>query len=175
MNHVFIRETRRIFWKWKNMPALNAFQVYKLLPQTNCGKCGEPNCMAFAVALLGGKKKVEDCPPLIEEAKYADKLKELQKIFAVSDEVESTGLVYHEEKCTGCGNCVMVCPEDVAASPLIAGGKGDVCDNVVFRVENGKAKIVNLEKCRRSGKEKTCRICEMFCGTGAIEIRMVGG
>ncbi|MGQ9722917.1 MAG: (Fe-S)-binding protein [Candidatus Jordarchaeum sp.] len=157
------------------MPALNAFQVYKLLPQTNCGECGEANCMAFAVALLGGKKKVEDCPPLMKESKYTSKLSELQKIFTVSDEVEKTGLILHEEKCSGCGNCTAICPENVAASSRIAGGKGDECDNVVFRVEDGKVKIVNLEKCRRSGKEKTCRICELFCGPGAIEIRMVGG
>ncbi len=157
------------------MPAMNAFQIYKLLPQTNCGKCGEANCMAYAVQLLSGKKKLEDCTPLFQEPKYADKLKQLQEIFTVTDEVKETGLVFHEDKCTGCGNCVMVCPEDVAASHLIAGGKGSRVEGVVFRVENGKAKIIDLTKCRRMGTQKTCRVCEMYCGTGAIEIRSVGG
>lgn len=157
------------------MPALNAFQIYKLLPQTNCGRCGLANCMAFAVELLSGKKKVDNCPPLIEETKYASKLKQLQEIFTTTDEVQETGLVYHEDKCTGCGNCVSICPVDVNASSLIAGGKGCEVDGVVFRVEDGKAKVVDLKKCRRMGTQKTCRVCEMYCGTGAIEIRAIGG
>ncbi|MBS7281375.1 MAG: 4Fe-4S binding protein, partial [Candidatus Freyarchaeota archaeon] len=111
--------------------------------------------MAYAVQLLSGKKKLEDCTPLFQEPKYADKLKQLQEIFKVTDEVKETGLVFHEDKCTGCGNCVMVCPEDVAASHLIAGGKGSRAEGVVFRVENGKAKIIDLTKCRRMGTQKT--------------------
>ncbi|WP_257000038.1 (Fe-S)-binding protein [Candidatus Methanoperedens nitratireducens] len=31
-------------------------ELYQLLPRTNCKKCGESTCMAFAVALLSRKK-----------------------------------------------------------------------------------------------------------------------
>ena len=41
--------------------------VFKLLPRTNCRKCGVPTCMAFADKLIKERKKLEDCPPLGEE------------------------------------------------------------------------------------------------------------
>jgi len=38
--------------------------VYKMLPQTNCGKCFLPSCLAFAAAIVAGRKKFKDCPDL---------------------------------------------------------------------------------------------------------------
>ena len=34
--------------------------VFKLLPRTNCGQCGVPSCMAYAVALAEGNKSLDD-------------------------------------------------------------------------------------------------------------------
>ncbi|WP_309493048.1 acetyl-CoA decarbonylase/synthase complex subunit gamma [Candidatus Hecatella orcuttiae] len=57
--------------------------VYKLLPQTNCGKCGEVSCMSFAAKLLDRKAAVEECKPLIEEAsKYGKQHQQLVKLLA---------------------------------------------------------------------------------------------
>ncbi len=42
--------------------------VYALLPQTNCRKCGEATCMAFGFALLESRRRVEECVPLSEPA-----------------------------------------------------------------------------------------------------------
>jgi len=53
------------------MKVNSPLQVYKFLPQTNCGECGEPTCMAFASRLIDRSMKLEDCPPL-----FADELKE---------------------------------------------------------------------------------------------------
>jgi len=44
--------------------------VYSYLPKTNCRKCGEQSCMAFAVKLLNGERDIKDCKPLFEERKY---------------------------------------------------------------------------------------------------------
>ena len=41
-----------------------ALEVYKLLPRTNCGVCGEKTCMAFAVKLASGATELEECPAL---------------------------------------------------------------------------------------------------------------
>ena len=49
----------------RSKPAV--LEVFKLLPRTNCGKCGVPSCMAFAAGLSEGKKAAGDCPPLLEE------------------------------------------------------------------------------------------------------------
>lgn len=43
---------------------LMPLDVYKLLPATNCGKCGEPSCMAFAVKLASEDKSLMACPDL---------------------------------------------------------------------------------------------------------------
>jgi ArsR family metal-binding transcriptional regulator len=53
--------------------------VYYLLPQTNCKKCGEPTCFAFALKLTASQKKIADCPPLLDPA-YGDRLAGLQAI-----------------------------------------------------------------------------------------------
>ncbi len=53
--------------------------VYKLLPQTNCKRCGEPTCYSFAIKLVASQKKIADCPPLHEPA-YAEKFADLQDL-----------------------------------------------------------------------------------------------
>jgi len=49
--------------------ALTGIQIYKLLPQTNCGECGVPTCLAFAMSLAAGKAELAACPYVTEEAK----------------------------------------------------------------------------------------------------------
>ena len=36
--------------------------IYKKLPKTNCGECGEPACIAFALLVQTGQRKITDCP-----------------------------------------------------------------------------------------------------------------
>jgi hypothetical protein len=42
----------------------NPLEVYKLLPQTNCGQCFLPTCLAFSAAVIKGDKKLSHCPHL---------------------------------------------------------------------------------------------------------------
>jgi hypothetical protein len=49
----------------------NPLDVYQSLPKTNCGECGARGCMAFAAALLGGDRRLRDCPHLTPEAASA--------------------------------------------------------------------------------------------------------
>jgi len=57
-------------------------EVYQLLPKTNCGKCGEVNCMAFAVRLISLEVRLEDCPPLIEEERYRGSYEKLRGLLS---------------------------------------------------------------------------------------------
>ena len=41
-------------------------EIYKRLPRTNCGLCGEPSCMAFAAKLRMGEGKLSRCTPVFE-------------------------------------------------------------------------------------------------------------
>ncbi|MBN1222178.1 MAG: acetyl-CoA decarbonylase/synthase complex subunit gamma, partial [Candidatus Aminicenantes bacterium] len=43
--------------------------IFKLLPKTNCGDCGVPTCMAFAMKLAQKKAELSQCPHASEEAK----------------------------------------------------------------------------------------------------------
>lgn len=50
-------------------PAPKWIEILKLLPKTNCGKCGEPTCTVFALRTVEGAKRVADCPELSGEPK----------------------------------------------------------------------------------------------------------
>jgi acetyl-CoA decarbonylase/synthase complex subunit gamma len=49
--------------------ALSGLDIFKLLPRTNCGDCGVPTCMAFAMKLAQKKAELAECPHVSEEAK----------------------------------------------------------------------------------------------------------
>jgi acetyl-CoA decarbonylase/synthase, CODH/ACS complex subunit gamma len=49
--------------------ALTGIQIFKLLPKTNCGECGVPTCLAFAMNLAAGKAELASCPYISEESK----------------------------------------------------------------------------------------------------------
>lgn len=49
-------------------------EILKLLPRTNCHKCGEPTCTVFALKAAEGVKGPEDCPELTGEKR--DRLEE---------------------------------------------------------------------------------------------------
>ena len=51
--------------------ALSGLEIFKLLPKTNCGDCGVPTCMAFAMKLAQKKAELGACPFASEEAKAA--------------------------------------------------------------------------------------------------------
>ena len=49
--------------------ALSGIEIFKLLPKTNCGDCGVPTCLAFAMSLAAGKSELSKCPHVTDEAK----------------------------------------------------------------------------------------------------------
>ena len=59
------------------------FEIFKLLPRTNCRVCGQPTCMVFAAHVAEGGRGAEDCPPLPQEPKA--RLKEYLRQFQAGD------------------------------------------------------------------------------------------
>lgn len=51
--------------------ALTALEIYKHLPKSNCGECGFPTCLAFAMQLAQKKVALDDCPPVTAEGRAA--------------------------------------------------------------------------------------------------------
>jgi ArsR family metal-binding transcriptional regulator len=54
--------------------------IWKLLPQTNCGQCDEATCMAFAFLLIQGKKALDDCPALQNDPEFASRGETIEEI-----------------------------------------------------------------------------------------------
>ncbi|MHA1266551.1 MAG: (Fe-S)-binding protein [Candidatus Helarchaeota archaeon] len=151
---------------------VNAFELYNLLPKTNCKECGESSCMAFAVKLLNKERTIEECPDLFKH-EFKSNLKQLQAKLAPSKDALETGITLNQDLCTGCGNCVVACPPNarVCQECKVGLGPNPNNENVIFRVVDSKAEIHNLKICRRYEPPITnCRICEMYCPTRAIEI-----
>jgi acetyl-CoA decarbonylase/synthase complex subunit gamma len=49
--------------------ALTGIQIFKLLPGSNCKKCGSPTCLAFAMNLASGKAELDACPDVKPESR----------------------------------------------------------------------------------------------------------
>lgn len=48
---------------------LSGIEIFKKLPKTNCGKCGVPTCLAFAMKLATGQAELDACPDISENVK----------------------------------------------------------------------------------------------------------
>ena len=53
--------------------------LHKLLPKTNCQKCGKRTCLAFAIDLAKGKAHLEECP-LLDQPEFAADRQALAKL-----------------------------------------------------------------------------------------------
>ena len=106
--------------------ALSGLDIYKLLPKTNCKKCGFQTCLAFAMQLAKKAVSLDKCPDvgaevraLLEEASQpAIRLVEVgagDRRFAVGQE---TVLFRHEEKFHHPTAIGLIVEDDVPASGL---------------------------------------------------------
>jgi len=86
--------------------ALTGMAIYKNLPKTNCGDCGFPTCMAFAMQVAAKQKALTDCPHLSDEAKseFADSSAPPMKLVKIGagdrclEIGQETVMFRHEEK-----------------------------------------------------------------------------
>ena len=59
---------------------LRPLDIYALLPQTNCGECGEATCMAFAAKLFMRERTPDECTPLSTDPGFEDRRAALEAI-----------------------------------------------------------------------------------------------
>ena len=61
---------------------LQPLELYRLLPRTNCKKCGEASCFNFALKLAAGQIDLEKCEPVVAEAEYRGQRTQIESLLA---------------------------------------------------------------------------------------------
>jgi electron transport complex protein RnfB len=96
---------------------VSAFQsILALLPQTQCTRCGYPDCAAYAHAIDDGEAAINQCPPGGEEgiARLANLLGMSAAPLNPENGFEGPrSVVWIDEAwCIGCTLCIEACPVD---------------------------------------------------------------
>ncbi|MFQ5887119.1 MAG: ATP-binding protein [Candidatus Hydrothermarchaeales archaeon] len=72
-----------------------------------------------------------------------------------------------DNKCSGCGNCVIVCPVNALNSVEIQGGKGGIDTELILEIGKGIAYVFDPELCNG------CGACITACGHNAVLIESI--
>ena len=93
-----------------------SLRILEVLPQTQCTRCGYPDCAAYADAIAGGEAAINQCPPGGDEG--------IHRLAAVTSQAylplnpdngvqAPRSVVWIDENwCIGCTLCIDACPVD---------------------------------------------------------------
>ena len=97
-------------------PGQLAARILDALPQTQCTRCGYPDCAGYARAIEGGEADINQCPPggqegVVRLAQITDlPVKLLNPEFGL--ETPRQVVFIDEAWCIGCTLCLDACPTD---------------------------------------------------------------
>lgn len=108
-------------------------QLNDALPQTQCTRCGYPDCRAYAQAIATGEAAINQCPPGgdVGVAKLAALTGQIARPLNPihGTEVPRVGVWIDESWCIGCTLCIKACPVDaiVGSNKRMHSVLEDVC------------------------------------------------
>jgi electron transport complex protein RnfB len=97
-------------------PGGMADRIERLLPQTQCGKCGYDGCRPYAEAIARGEADIDRCPPGGDLT-----VRRLARLLGREEKTVDPALPRHvpdrvahidPSACIGCLKCVRACPVD---------------------------------------------------------------
>lgn len=93
-----------------------AERIDAALPQTQCTRCGYPDCAAYAHAVASGEAGINQCPPGgaqgVARLAAITGRPELPLSAAHGQEAPRAVAVIDENWCIGCTLCIKACPTD---------------------------------------------------------------
>ena len=93
-----------------------AQRILEVLPQTQCTRCGYPDCAAYADAIAGGEAAINQCPPGGDEGIHRLAVVTSQAYLPLNPDngVQAPrSVVWIDENwCIGCTLCIDACPVD---------------------------------------------------------------
>ncbi|MEN9886425.1 MAG: hypothetical protein RL758_1003 [Pseudomonadota bacterium] len=132
-----------------------AEQLLQALPQTQCTRCGYPDCAGYARAMAAGMADINQCPPGGQQgiARLAVLTGKPAKPLNPEHGIEGPRSVawIDETWCIGCTLCIKVCPVDA---------------------------ILGMNKFMHTVLEDVCTGCELCipaCPVDCIELEAVSG
>jgi electron transport complex protein RnfB len=132
-----------------------ARRIDAALPQTQCTRCGYPDCARYAEAVAAGEAGINQCPPGGQEG--IERLAALtgQPVTPLNPangiEGPLTLAVIDEDWCIGCTLCIKVCPTDAI-------------------VGSNKLMHTVIEPCCTG-----CELCLPVCPVDCISLEVVSG
>ena len=93
-----------------------AESIHRALPQTQCTRCGYPDCLSYAQAIDAGEAAINQCPPGGDAGVARLAAITAQPLLSLNPENGYEGpltvAIIDEAWCIGCTLCIDACPTD---------------------------------------------------------------